>query len=286
MRAPAAVAVDDDLAARHARIAVRPPDHELAGRVHVQDVVVAYQLAQAVAGALQPRLGSRNQDGSHILADLVAHGLLRRLLASGLLRRDELVVLRRNDDRMHALRTIVIAVLDRHLAFRVGPQIGHHPALAPNGGQFFHQHMRENQRSRHQLTGLGAGVPEHDALIAGSLQLLALSHDALIDVGRLLVNGRQHAARAAVELVVAFRVADPIDHAPGHLLYVDIGLRAHLARHDDQSRRTERFAGYLRMIVMTKKLVENRIGNLVRYLVGMSLGHRLGRKQKSHFLKF
>ena len=45
--APAAVGVDDDLAAGHARVAVRAADDELAGRVDVVDDLVVDQLLRA-----------------------------------------------------------------------------------------------------------------------------------------------------------------------------------------------------------------------------------------------
>lgn len=62
MRAAAAVGIDDDLAARKPGVPVRAADHELARRIDVQDIVVADQPGQLVAGALQTRLDARNED--------------------------------------------------------------------------------------------------------------------------------------------------------------------------------------------------------------------------------
>ena len=103
--------------------------------VHVQDVVVADQCGQLVAGALQTRLDPRNENRAHVLADFVLHLFFRLLLAAALAREDELVVLRRDDDRMHAQRLVRrLVVLDRDLRLRVGTQIGHHLAFAADDG--------------------------------------------------------------------------------------------------------------------------------------------------------
>jgi len=57
-------------------------------------------------------------------------------------------------------------------------------------GQVFHEPVREVDRHRHQLFGFGAGISEHDSLVAGALfgmKPLTLG-DALRDVRRLGVN--------------------------------------------------------------------------------------------------
>ena len=146
--------------------------------------------------------------------------------------------------------------------------------------------MRENQRRGHQLARLVAGVTKHDTLVAGTLFLLRGAHHALIDVGRLLVNGRQNAARVAVELILALRVADAANHAASYLLHIDIGLRAHLAGHNNQTGRAERLTGYLRGGIAAQKFIKNSIGDLIRDLIGVPLRHRLRSKQKTHLIYF
>ena len=134
---PAAVRIDDDLAARYARVAMGTADHEFSGRVHVQDIIFADQFTEAVAGPFQTCFRARNQDRADIFSDFRAHGQFRLFLAAGAVGPDEFVVLRRNDDRVDPFGLFVVAVLDRHLAFRVGTQIGHLFAFAPDDGQFF-----------------------------------------------------------------------------------------------------------------------------------------------------
>ena len=103
-------------------------------------------------------------------------------------------MLRRNDNRVYPFGLFVVAVLDRHLAFRVGTQVGHLFAFAPDDGQFFEDDLCEDQRGGHELFGLGAGITEHDTLVSRSLLLFGLAHDALVDVGRLFVDRREDAA--------------------------------------------------------------------------------------------
>ena len=279
MGAAAAVSVDDDLAARQTRVAVGTADDKFARGVHVQDVVVVDQSGQLIARPLQTCLDARNQNRADILPDPLLHHALGLFLAARVVGRDELVVLGRHHDGVDAQRTPRgIVVLDGHLTLRVGTQVGHHFAFAADDGQLLQDHVREDQRRRHVFAGLVAGVAEHDALVAGTLRILLLAHDTLVDVGRLLVDGREDAARRGIELIGALVVADPVDHAAGYPLHIDIGLRAHLARHNHQTGGAEGFAGDLRIGVVTQELIENGIGNLIRDLVGVSFRHRLRRK--------
>ena len=264
---------------------MRPADDELARGVHVQDVVVADQGGQFVARALQPRFDARNEDRAHVLADALLHQPFGLLFAEAVAGCDELVVLGRDHDRVHAQRTAgPVVVFDRYLTFGVGPQIGHRGAFAADDGQLLEDHMREDERRGHVLAGFVAGIAEHDALIACALLLLGCAADASVDVGRLLVDGRQHAARVAVETVVALRVADAVDHAAHYALHVHIGIRAHFARHDHEARRAERLARDLGVAVAAQEFVEDRIRDLIRDFVGMAFRDRFRRKKKfSHF---
>ena len=52
-------------------------------------------------------------------------------------------------------------------------------------GQRFAGLLRVIERRRHQLRGLGAGIAEHDALVARAFVLVARGVDALGDIDRL-----------------------------------------------------------------------------------------------------
>ena len=260
MGTAAAVGVDDDLPSREARVAMGAADDEFARRVHMQDVVVADERRQFVAGAFETCLDARNENRAHVLADTLLHPPLGLLFVDAVAGGDEVVVLCRDDDRMYAQGTARrFVVFDRHLRFRVGAQIGHRFAFAANDGQPLEDDVREDERRGHVLARLVAGVTEHDALVARALLLFGGAYDALVDVGRLFVDGREHAARIAVELVFAAGVADAVDDPARHALYVDVGFRAHFARHDDESRRAERFAGDLGACVVTQEFVQDGV---------------------------
>ena len=134
--------------------------------------------------------------------------------------------------------------------------------------------MREHDRQRHQLVGLGAGEAEHQPLVAG-----AAGVDAHRDVGRLTVDRREHGAGLGVEAVLAARVADVGDRVAHDLLVIDDGAGRDLAGDNGEAGRDERFARDAAHRVLREDGVENRIRNLIGDLVGMSFGHRLRREQ-------
>ena len=159
-------------------------------------------------------------------------------------------VLGGDDDRVDADRTAVV-VLDRDLRLAVGPEIVEH-AVAPRAREALDQLVRQHDRQRHQLVGLGAGVAEHQALVAG-----AAGVDALGDVGRLLVDGRQHGAGLVVEPVFRAGVADFLDGLADDLLEVDVRLRGDLAGDDGEAGGDERLARDTADRVLREDGVEN-----------------------------
>ena len=100
VRRPAAVRVDDDLAPRQSRVALRASDGERARRV---DVEARPRVAQSLGHAA----GSRRRSTS------------ARMRST----RDRLGVLAGDDDRVEPARAAVVAVLDRHLRLAVGAEI-------------------------------------------------------------------------------------------------------------------------------------------------------------------
>ena len=155
----------------------------------MQNIVLADQVGQLIAGSLQTGLGTRDQNRAYVFFDLFAHAPFGFLGAESFTRTDEIVVLGRYHDGVDTQGFAVIIVFDGYLAFGVGTQIGHDLPFAANDGQFFENDVGENQRSGHELFGLVAGVTEHDPLVAGSLGLFAFANDAAVDVGRLFMDG-------------------------------------------------------------------------------------------------
>ena len=73
-------------------------------------------------------------------------------------------------------------------------------------------------------------------------------------------------------------VADVVDDLARELRNVDVGGGGDLARHDADPGGDQHFAGYAAGGVLRQDRVENRIGDLVRHLVGMTLGDGFGRE--------
>jgi hypothetical protein len=141
-------------------------------------------------------------------------------------------------------------------------------------GEAHRELVRERDRERHELLGLADREAEHEALVAGSARV-----DAHRDVGRLLVDRRDHGARLEVEPVLGARVADVLDRLPHDARDVDVGLRRDLARDEGEARRDERLARDAAHRVVRQDGVQDRVRDLVGDLVGMPLGDGLGREE-------
>src|SRR5207302_10855526 len=92
----------------------------------------------------------------------------------------------------------------------------------------------------------------------------------------LLVDSDHAAAGVAVESVGPTVVADTahgVAYQPGD---VDVPDGGDLPRHHDEPGGEERLAGDPPVGVVGQDGVQHGIGDLVRHLVGMALGHRLG----------
>ena len=195
----AAVGVDDDLAPGKSGVAHRAADYK------------APRGVDEVLGLRREPL--RGQDR---LDDLLADGLNKiRLLHLGR-------VLGREDHGVDALDGAVIAVDEGELALRVRPQPGKAVVL-PELCLAPHEEVRVGDGSRHQHVGLIAGEAEHQALISCSLLLRIAAVNALVDVGRLLADGREDRAGACVKAHVGADIADVPDGAPYELLDVNPG---------------------------------------------------------------
>ncbi|MCY1523250.1 hypothetical protein D9M68_581400 [compost metagenome] len=257
MRAGAAVGVDDDLAAGQAAIALRAADDETAGRV---DQELGLRRDQAV--------------GEARLDDVFDHRFVDGLL------RDFGRMLGRQHHRIDFGRAAV-DVAERHLRFGVGAQ----PRQAAILAQFalaLHQAVRVPDRGGHQVGRFVARVAEHQALVASALVqiIFRAAVHALGDVRRLLVVGDQHRAALVVDAVLGVVVADAADRVARDLDVVDVGGRGDLAGQHDQARVAQRFGCNARVGILREDGVEDRVGNLIGYLVGVPFRDGFGSKEK------
>ena len=249
MRAGAAVGVDDDLAPGEPGVAHGAAGDEPAGRVDVEDGTLAIQQVR----------GDRRQDHllDHVRPDPALVDLRR--------------VLGRDHDRLDGHR-LAVDVPDRDLALAVRSQVIEVAGL-PHGRELLGEPVREHDRERHQLLGLAAGVPEHQALVAGAEVV-----DAHRDVGRLLVDRGDDAAGLVVEAVLRPCVPDALDRVPRDARDVDVAGGRDLAGDDDEPRGQDRLAGDPARRILGNNRVQDSVGDLIGHLVGMAFGDRLGRE--------
>ena len=253
----AAVGVDDDLAAGEAGVGMRTAEHEVAGRVRQEPVVVAAELL-----------------GDHRL-----HDVLEEVVTELTLKVDARRVLRGDEHRLEPDRAAVL-VVEGDLRLAVGPQVGHRAVLA-HSRQALGETVREPDGQWHEVGRLVVRVAEHHPLIAGTLAVevgvdvvLGADFEGLVDthgdVGRLLVDRRDHAAGVAVEALVRMVVADGVHGLADQLRDVDIGRGGDLTGHDDEPGGEEGLAGHSGHRVRGEDRVQHRVGHLVRHLVRMA----------------
>lgn len=146
---PAAVGVDDDLAAGEPGIAHRPAEHELAGRVH------QHPHRRRVQGFV----GQVVEHGvEHLFPDVG----IKRLLQVDIGR-----VLGGDDHGIQPHRNVVL-VGDSDLRLAIRTQVGQHPVLA-DLGQPPRQSVGQRDGQWHQFRGGIDRAAEHQALVTGAL---------------------------------------------------------------------------------------------------------------------
>ena len=100
--------------------------------------------------------------------------------------------------------------------------------------------------------------------------------DALRDVVALLVVADHHRTALVVDAVFGVVVADALDRVTRDLDVVDVRVVRDLACQHDQAGVAQRFGRHPRARVLREDRVQNRVGDLVCYLVGMAFGDGLG----------
>ena len=254
--AHAAVGVDNDLAAGEAGVAGGAADDKAAGGIHIVLGIFVEE-----AGRFEYRSDDLVDDG---LPDLFVGDLG--------------IMLMRDNDGVHADRPVAF-VLEGDLAFRVGAEPGDLLILAQGRG--VEQDLVGIHDGRgHELGGLLAGKAEHHALVAGTLLALefpeAAAVDALIDIGRLGVDGVDDGHRGVIEAIVGVGVADILRDAARDFLYIDIGAGGDFAADEDHAGSRVAFAGDMAFGIILEAGVEHRVGDLIAELVGMAFAHGFG----------
>ena len=136
--------------------------------------------------------------------------------------------------------------------------------------------MRQQDRQRHHLRRFVGGVAEHDALVAGAL-VAALARrlgDALRDLVGLLGDELNDLQRRVAEGLGGVGVADFLDRLPDDLLEIELGVGRDLASEDHMVALDQRLARHAAPGVLLETRVEDRVGDVIADLVGVTFGDR------------
>ena len=255
---PAAVGVDDDLAAGQAGITQGAARDKTSRGI---DVVLH-------AGRLEPL---RDQRLDHLFDDRLLQG------AVGDVRR----VLGRNNHRVDG-HSLTVLVPHRDLGLAVRPQEGQRAVLA-NLGQPLADLVGQHDGHRHELRSVPTGIAKHHALVARAkvrLVVRAITVDTLGDIQRLLLDGREHRARGKIESQVRMVVPDVLDHAAHDLRQGCPRGGRDLAGDDHKSGLRKGLTRHPASRILLDQAVQNRVRDLIADLVRVPFGHGLRGKQK------
>jgi hypothetical protein len=134
--------------------------------------------------------------------------------------------------------------------------------------------MRELHGEWHELGRFVGRVTEHDALITGTARI-----DSHGDVARLFADELSDANAVGVECFGRVDVADFADRSARDRLVVDVCARRDLAGQDNLPALTQHFTGDAAVRITGEMRVENRVGDVIANLVGMSLADRFRRER-------
>ena len=88
--------------------------------------------------------------------------------------------------------------------------------------------MRQVERKRHIVLRLIGSISKHHTLVASTLVHRILTLHTAVDVGTLLMNGREHATRITLKHVLTLRITNLIDYLTSYELEIYVSTRFHL----------------------------------------------------------
>ena len=200
------------------------------------------------------------------------------------------IMLGRHQNRVQTDRPVLLVVFDGHLGLAIRTQMRDDTVLA-HLGQAEGQPMRQIYRQRHQRFGLVGCIPEHHALIAGALGLVALlargsglllgiqTRHTLVDFFALFAQRHHHAAGISIQADLGARIADIAYHVTHDALDIAVSFAGHLAEDEELALGGRRLHGDMRMRVLPQHIVQNRVRNLVADLVRMPFSDGFRRNQ-------
>ena len=145
--------------------------------------------------------------------------------------------------------------------------------------------MGKNDRKRHKLLGLVAGITEHQPLIPGpKLFLVPLGNipgmvDPLGDIRTLTMDRHHDFAGVRIDSPGVIHVAHASNHVSDNLLVFNLSRCGDLTGDHRQIFPHERLTGHPTCGVLLKTGIEDTIGDLIGQFIGMPRAHRLTGKQ-------
>ncbi|CAB4676295.1 unannotated protein [freshwater metagenome] len=147
MTSHAAVCVHDDLSTGQACIAHWPADNKVTCWVHEQTKILGIKINGCKNGF------------NNILANIWSkHGV----------QIDVSCMLAGHHDRVDAYRALILVVFDGDLGLAIWAKV-RNGAVFAHCSELLGQTVSKGDWQRHQLNGVGAGIPKHQTLIAGTL---------------------------------------------------------------------------------------------------------------------
>mmetsp|Transcript_2108 Transcript_2108/g.3140 ORF Transcript_2108/g.3140 Transcript_2108/m.3140 type:complete len:265 (-) Transcript_2108:102-896(-) len=264
MSSPSSVGVDDDLSSGQTCISLRTSNREFSARV--EEIL-------CVRGEVLVRNNFTNNMLHQVRSDLFV-GHFR-------------CVLGRNQDCVYfgwCEKSTVSSVLhsDLRLSIRADPR---EYALLANLGESVAEFCRKCVSEWHQSVRLISGVAEHDSLVSSSdLHVLLSFMYSRSDLVALLVNLLLDSAGLEIEPLCFIIKSDVFYNPPDHLLVIHSRRRRDLPKCHHQSRLARGLACNLRLRVLFKASIQDRVGHLITELIRMPFIHRLRRKQERHLV--
>ena len=139
--------------------------------------------------------------------------------------------------------------------------------------------MRKHDGQRHKLFGLTARIAEHHALISCPSYIVTCTHR---NIGGLLMDCHFDLAGIGIKARCPTGVTDVAQDPPGNAHNIHIDLARDLACDEHRVGGAACLTGHPAVRVNSQHCIQHRIRDTVAHLVGMTLGHRLRRKQLSH----
>ena len=254
MTSPAAVSINDNLAARKPRVALRAADNEFARGIDENARITLHEFC---------RNNRFNDVFDKVFANLFQSNIF--------------VMLGGNNDGFHSHR-LAVFISHRHLSLAVRAQVRQRAVLA-DFGQAACQTLCQSDGQWHEFRRLIGGITKHHALVTGTngigfIQFAFTGFERLInalrDIRGLFVKGYQNTAGLVVKTISCIGIADFLNGAADNLGNIHIAAGRNFTDHMHLTGSHQCFTRHTALWVLGDNRVQNTVGNLVSHFIGMT----------------